>query len=550
MKLANLSIAHRIGLVFMAVIAIFLLVVGVALTSASQVDQSEKLNLHSYKVLTTGDAMMQSLVNMETGVRGYLLSGEERFLAPWNSGLQGFDSSWNEARLLTADNPGQQQRLDTMKSNQQAFRTVAESLIQTRKDVTAGSATLQDLVTRFNQGADKVAMDAFRATNTEFDRIESDLLASRGTAAEAMRSFTRSAILGGSLVALMAAVLLGMWITSSVVGPLRRAVLVAKAVAGGYLCTPIEVSGQDEAAQLLTALAEMQTSLASVVASVRQGAESVSTASVEIAQGTHNLSARTESQASALEQTAASMEQLSATVKQNADSARQANQLAMDASQVAVQGGQVVGQVVTTMKSINTSSRKIADIIQVIEGIAFQTNILALNAAGEAARAGEQGRGFAVVATEVRSLAGRSSEAAKEIKTLIHASVEGVEQGTALVDQAGATMTEVVSSIQRVAELMGEISMASNEQSQGVAQVGEAVNQMDQVTQQNAALVEQMAAATAGLESQARDLVQTVEVFKLTTDRQAAPLPKSLGQHIGPARRALPIGFVRPLPRW
>jgi len=251
------------------------------------------------------------------------------------------------------------------------------------------------------------------------------------------------------------------------------------------------------------------------VASVREGAQTIETASTEIAQGNNDLSARTEQQASALEQTAASMEELSSTVKQNADNARQGNQLALSASSVAVKGGEVVGQVVETMKGINDASRKIADIIGVIDGIAFQTNILALNAAVEAARAGEQGRGFAVVASEVRSLAGRSADAAKEIKTLINTSVERVEQGTSLVDQAGATMTEVVSSIRRVTDIMGEISAASTEQSAGVAQVGEAVTQMDQATQQNAALVEQSAAAAESLKSQAQQLVQAVAVFKL-----------------------------------
>jgi len=309
---------------------------------------------------------------------------------------------------------------------------------------------------------------------------------------------------------------------------LQNAVEVSEAVSQGDLTRRVEASGRDEVAKVLQALVAMQHNLAQIVGRVRQGSESVATASSQIAQGNQDLSARTESQASALEETAASMEELSSTVKQNADNARQANQLAQSASTVAVKGGEVVAQVVDTMKGINDSSKKIADIISVIDGIAFQTNILALNAAVEAARAGEQGRVFAVVASEVRSLAGRSAEAAKEIKTLITDSVERVGQGTALVDQAGATMSEVVSSIRRVTDIMGEISAASTEQSQGVAQIGEAVTQMDQVTQQNAALVEEMAAAASSLKGQAQDLVQAVSVFKLAQGAQAAtPLARA-----------------------
>jgi methyl-accepting chemotaxis protein len=317
------------------------------------------------------------------------------------------------------------------------------------------------------------------------------------------------------LACLALATALAIAFVRSITGPVAEALALARAVAQGDLTASVNVRGTNELGQLMQALADMSQSLVKVVASVRQGSEGVATASAEIASGNHDLSARTESQASALEQTAASMEELSSTVKQNADSARTANQLAMSASTVAVRGGEVVGQVVHTMKDINDSSRKIADIIQVIDGIAFQTNILALNAAVEAARAGEQGRGFAVVASEVRSLAGRSADAAKEIKALINASVERVAQGTTLVDQAGVTMTEVVSSIKRVTDLMGEISAASNEQAAGVSQVGEAVTQMDQVTQQNAALVEEMAAAASSLKDQAEELVQTVAVFNL-----------------------------------
>ena len=330
----------------------------------------------------------------------------------------------------------------------------------------------------------------------------------------------RELLLGVSAIAALTA--LAAWVMMVIIttttSSVSLALRLAKGVADGDLSQQIVAKGNDEMGSLLHALASMQSSLSRVVTTVRSGSEGVATASAEIAQGNNDMSARTESQASALEQTAASMEELSGTIRQNADSARAANQLALNASGVAVKGGEVVAQVVDTMRGINASSHKISDIIQVIDGIAFQTNILALNAAVEAARAGEQGRGFAVVASEVRSLAGRSADAAKEIKMLINASVERVEHGTALVDQAGTTMTEVVSSIKRVTDIMGEISAASNEQALGVAQVGEAVKQMDEVTQQNAALVEEMAAAASSLKNQALDLVEAVSVFKLGSD--------------------------------
>ena len=337
------------------------------------------------------------------------------------------------------------------------------------------------------------------------------------TAALARYTTIRTVAIVAIVAGVLFAALFGLALVRGISRSLSQAMAAANAVAEGDLSHRIQAQGKDEVALLLQALSAMQDNLGQVVSTVRQGSESVATAAVQIAQGNTDLSGRTEEQASALEETAASMEELSSTVRQNADNARQANQLAQSASAVAIQGGEVVTQVVDTMKGINDSSRKISDIIQVIDSIAFQTNILALNAAVEAARAGEQGRGFAVVASEVRSLAGRSADAAKEIKTLINASVERVEQGTILVDQAGVTMTEVVNSIRRVTSIMGEISAASTEQSQGVAQVGEAITQMDQATQQNAALVEESAAAADSLKTQAQQLVQAVAVFKLAS---------------------------------
>ena len=355
----------------------------------------------------------------------------------------------------------------------------------------------------------------------------------------------RGLVIGLLLASIAAAAVLGIWITRLITKPVSDAVQATREIAGGNLAVDLAVRSKDEMGQLLQSLIDMRDNLARVVSGVRRNAESVATASAEIASGNNDLSSRTEEQASALEETAASMEQLGSTVRQNADNARQANQLAMSASTVAVQGGEVVAQVVDTMRGINDSSRKIADIIGVIDGIAFQTNILALNAAVEAARAGEQSRGFAVVAGEVRSLAQRSAEAAKEIKGLITASVERVEQGTQLVDKAGETMTEVVTAIRRVTDIMGEISAASSEQASGVAQVGEAITQMDQATQQNAALVEESAAAAGSLNHQAQELVNAVAAFKLAQHQAAAaPAPAVRAAVPAPARAPAPAPAV------
>ena len=371
----------------------------------------------------------------------------------------------------------------------------------------------------------RTAQQAYFAALDGFLKFQSELMKQSADAADAQVASMTVAIWVIGVIALVMGVLTATWIVRSLSrqlgGEPGAAADLARAVAQGDLTARIDLKPGDSTS-LMASLQEMQTSLVKVVGNVRQNSESVASASSQISQGNNDLSQRTEEQASALEETAASMEQLGSTVKQNADNAKQANQLALGASAVAIKGGEVVSQVVETMKGINDSSRKIADIIGVIDGIAFQTNILALNAAVEAARAGEQGRGFAVVASEVRSLAGRSAEAAKDIKSLIGASVERVEEGSALVAQAGATMTEVVDSIKRVTDIMGEISAASVEQSAGVSQVAEAVSQMDQVTQQNAALVEESAAAAESLKTQAQALVQTVAVFTLTSARPTA----------------------------
>ena len=389
-------------------------------------------------------------------------------------------------------------------------KTMAEAYIENGRD--AGNLLMKG--TPGNPGFDAASatllanLAAFRQAHV----AQADTI-TRGALHDA--SQMKYGMLASGLVAVGLALLLAALMTRAITRPINQAIQMARTVAAGDLTLQINASGTNEAALLLQALQDMQTQLIRVVSEVRDGSAGVATASSGIAQSDLDLSARTDNQAQSLKNTIAAMNELGAHVQDNADNARKANQLALSASQVAAQGGDVVAQVVDTMKGIDASSRKIADIIQVIDGIAFQTNILALNAAVEAARAGEQGRGFAVVASEVRSLAGRSAEAAREIKSLINASVARVAQGTVLVDQAGSTMTEVVSSIRHVTDIMGEISDASNAQSEGVSQLAVAVNLMDQMTQQNSQLVEVMADAAGSLKSQADTLVQTVALFKL-----------------------------------
>jgi methyl-accepting chemotaxis protein len=446
-----------------------------------------------------------------------------------------------EKSLIT---DGGRRRLEAVKPALASFWSVGAENITKVNEGKVGEA-FAFLVDRTIPARNELLKQIAGAVQYQEETLRSDIAAMRNTAAS-----TRNVFIGLVAIVSICLVFLAWTIGAALRSRTMELRQVVQRVRDGDFSQPIVDHKRDEFSPLVEAVQDMQTSLARVVYTVRTNADSVATASTQIAQGNTDLSQRTEQQASALQQTAASMEQLGTTVKQTSDNAQRANRLAQDAASVAAQGGQAVSQVVDRMSGISDSSRKISNIISVIDGIAFQTNILALNAAVEAARAGEQGRGFAVVAAEVRTLASRSADAAKEIKNLISTSVEQVEQGTHIVTMAGQTMEEIVTAIRRVSDIVGEISAATVEQSSGVAQVGQAVSQMDQTTQQNAALVEESAAAADSLRKQAQDLVQAVASFRLgegggramTFDAhaiQVSPRSASAANHGGPRLASL-----------
>jgi methyl-accepting chemotaxis protein len=459
--------------------------------AATWLQATSNNSVRTFALVKSNDAAVQAYLQENIGRTSKLISETQKKL---------------EAMLET---PEEEALSADIKRRRTAYIDLRNAILKLKaegKQDEAGQITDSRLVPMLS-GYDGSIQAMLAHQQSEIDRTAAGIDALYRSGRIGLISLTLAALaLGGALA---------WWLTRGITRPLGRALGVAQAVAAGDLTQEADVDSTDEVGQLLQALNEMNRNLAKIVGEVRHGTDTMATASSQIASGNQDLSSRTEQQASSLEETAASMEELTSTVKQNADNARQANQLAASASEVAVRGGTAVSQVVDTMGSINASSRKIVDIISVIDGIAFQTNILALNAAVEAARAGEQGRGFAVVASEVRSLAQRSAAAAKEIKVLIDDSVGKVGAGSQQVAEAGRTMEEIVASVRRVTDIMGEIASASQEQTSGIEQINQAITQMDQVTQQNAALVEEAAAAAASLQDQAGSLSQSVSVFRL-----------------------------------
>ncbi|MCW2039208.1 methyl-accepting chemotaxis protein [Xanthomonas arboricola] len=711
----QLSLSTQLALGFGTVVLVLLIVAAVGLRGQSELSAAVAMNDHTYQVIATGRSMSNASVNMETGARGFLLSGNDANLNPYRNGMLAFDKEFARAKSLTSDNPIQQERLKNLHAAYDEFKGHEDTLVALRKS----NGDMSEVLTLFKAGHERAAMGKIRQLLVDFEGQESGLLVKRSAALDAAKVRSRWSMIIGSGIAVLVALVSGWLIRRRLINRLGVASNVADAIAAGNLSIALDSSGTDETGRLLASMSKMQmqlqkvsqgqlemkrrhdqgelnyrvdeaafpgdyativrdnndlaashvavmmrlaqimgryavgdlsedmdklpgekavltntmaqvktnlgamnheikhlaqsaangdfsargdaerfqydfrvmvdslntlmstadgnlqslssllqsiaagdltarmsgefrgvfaqmrddanataTQLAEIVGSIKTSAVSIKGAASEIAAGNQDLSQRTEQQAANLEETAASMEELTSTVKQNAEGARQANQLAIGAASVAVQGGEVVGKVVETMSGIEASSKKIADIISVIDGIAFQTNILALNAAVEAARAGEQGRGFAVVASEVRTLAQRSSGAAKEIKDLIDDSVQRVAEGSALVHTAGKTMGEVVASVQRVTDIMGEISAASQEQSAGIEQVNQTITQMDETTQQNAALVEEATAAARSLEDQAVQLTEAVAVFKTDNRVVAAPVRHVPSPAINPAIKA------------
>ena len=511
--MSNIKIGMRLGIGFGAMIVMMILVaiIGVTRLQAGSQSIDNIINTTYAKVVLITDMQASSDLGARN-LRNAMLATNPQDTAKFLDDMAAASKDTREAFAKLeklSESPKERELAKEMADAMANYVVVRNQAVKLLKEGHKDEATayLFEQVAPVYAGYVKAIKDSVDFQKKLMDEEGQDALRQASSATVTIGSL--------SLAAAAVAVVLGLFITRSITRPLLKAVKVAETVAAGDLSSRIEVSSKDEAGQLLLALKNMNENLVRIVADVRGGTDTIATASAQIAAGNLDLSSRTEQQASSLEETASSMEELTSTVKQNADNARQANQMAVSASAVAGKGGEVVSRVVETMVSINQSSRKVVDIISVIDGIAFQTNILALNAAVEAARAGEQGRGFAVVASEVRNLAQRSAAAAKEINTLISDSVEKVDAGARLVDEAGATMNEIVTSIQSVTDVMAEILAASQEQSSGIEQVNQAIAQMDQVTQQNASLVEESAAASATMQDQAAKLAQTVSVFKL-----------------------------------
>jgi methyl-accepting chemotaxis protein len=531
----NIKIGTRLGLGFVVVITLLIALAVIGISRIQAINANTDVIVHDrYAKVALAQTIENEVNRQARALRTALIANDDgittRELAKIKDSGPVVAAALDKLQVIIHTEQGKA-ALQAVMAARATFKDREHQLIELIKSKQSDAA--RDYLLKEIMGPQTVYLAAIEAfADTQVKGME-QFTAEAGE----MASGASAMMTGLAVLATLLAALVGYVLTRSITLPLRQALLVAQTVAAGDLSTRFGACAKDETGQLLQALSDMNDSLKNIVGQVRSGTETIATASSQIATGNQDLSSRTERQAGSLEETASSMEEITATVRENGNNARHANQLAVSASDVAVKGGVVVAQVIDTMGAINASAKKIVDIIGVIDGIAFQTNILALNAAVEAARAGEQGRGFAVVATEVRNLAQRSASAAKEIKTLIGDSVDKVEMGSQLVNQAGTTMTEIVASVKRVTDIMASIASASQEQDNGIEQINQAIAEMDVVTQQNAALVEEAAAAAESLQDQAGSLAQLVSVFKLDRERPAQLPRRSVKVAAGTTQR-------------
>ena len=544
MNIKNIRISARLAACFGILVAVMCLIAGVGMQSLHSISKASRIVVEDRYVkialvMEIRENVNSAARNLRNAMLGRNPEEAKRYLDRGAANSAKTTESMNQIEKLISTPRGKElfKAIQDARAVYSTSRDKLRELILQQKKEEATEVLFNEVIPK---------QDRYFDVLNDFVAFQRTLMDESVAEGQQTSDSAIALMLELSAVAILLCVLAAWWVTRSITRPLNEAVDVASAVAQGDLTIQIGETTRDETGKLLASLKAMNQNLHRFVSEVRTGSDTINTASSEIASGNLDLSSRTEEQAGELEETASAMEELTSTVKQNADNARQANSLAATASEVAVQGGSVVGQVVQTMGEINEASRKIVDIISVIDGIAFQTNILALNAAVEAARAGEQGRGFAVVASEVRTLAQRSASAAKEIKALIDDSVSRVDNGSRLVEQAGATMSEVVASVRRVTDVVAEISAASNEQSDGIEQINHAIVQMDEVTQQNAALVEQAAAAAQSLQEQSGRLVETVSIFKLSSHE--APRAQPARKPVPPKASSKPVAAAPAAP--
>ncbi|MDE8559416.1 methyl-accepting chemotaxis protein [Pantoea vagans] len=511
----NLNVRTRLAISFGAIVIIMVVICGSFFIGLKIINSALKLNVHSYKVIDDMRLMSESVIDMETGVRGFAISGDDKMLQPFSDGVGGFNKYMSELKILTSDNKNQTIRLaEIYRLESKWHDNLALPLIENRKKVVNGEVSVNDFISEFGKHDGKEQMDGIRAVIRDAVNEELGLMSEREVVLSREQHRASFIIVAGVLSVLFFSLIVWFLLSRGILKPLGLAMSVSNSISSGDLTSSVEITRNDEFGVLLLSLKNMQSNLRSFICEIKESAVSVEVASSEIEQGSVELSARTEEQAAALQQTAASMEQLNMTVRNNTESAEHAASSARVTESHSRDGGEVaIIEMSETMKSISSSAKKIREITGVIEGISFQTNILALNAAVEAARAGEHGKGFAVVASEVRNLAQRSASASREIGDLISEAVNSIDNGVSVASKTADSILRTASEVASLAATMDGIAMASVEQMQGIMQISSAVTQMDGVTQGNAALVEQSAAASQALNEQSKSLRQLTENF-------------------------------------